>query len=709
MKKVLLILSAIFVFSASKADEGMWVLKELNRQSAARMQELGFTFPIDSIYREKNASLKDAVVIFGGGCTGVAVSPDGLIFTNHHCGYDAIQKHSSVEHDYLKNGFVSQSNDEELYTEDLTVSFLQKTEDVTGEVTKGITANTTESERNNIIDSLSNEILKPYKEDPFLSARIVPFYSGNKYYLVVYQVFKDVRMVLAPPSSIGKFGGDADNWQWPRHTGDFSVFRVYANKENQPAEYSKDNVPYTPKYNVPVSLKGYKDKDYAMTIGYPGSTERYLSSWGITQMVESENIPRIEVRTIKQDIWKDAMNADDATRIKYAVKFSRSSNYWKNAMGMNQALTKLHVLDQKQALESRLSTWIGSNPSAKAKYGNVLSDLEKAYTSSMEPQAIATYFGETFNNGIELVRYAAFVEAASTNKAENQDLLGFVQKHLTETYKDYDPALDKKVMVALLKNYRDKVPAQYLPDVYNVIDKKFKGNYEKYADWVYSNSKFTNVSDIEKLVENGVDKNFQKDPAIQLVNSVNDVRSKIIETMSAYYPTMDENSRKYMAALMEMEPGKAFSPDANFTQRLSYGTVGGYSPADAVEYDFYTTTKGVFQKENPNDPEFAVQDYILQDLSNKQWGKYADADKTMHVNFLSNNDITGGNSGSPVFNGQAELIGLAFDGNWDALSGDVVFSPDMQRTINVDIRYVLYTIDKIMNCPRLIEELDIKQ
>lgn len=709
MKKVLLILSAIFVFSASKADEGMWVLKELNRQSAARMQELGFTFPIDSIYSEKNASLKDAVVIFGGGCTGVAVSPDGLIFTNHHCGYDAIQKHSSVEHDYLKNGFVSQSNDEELYTEGLTVSFLQKTEDITSEVTKGITANTSEKERNEIIDSLSTEILKPYKEDTFLNARIVPFYSGNRYYLVVYQVFKDVRMVLAPPSSIGKFGGDADNWQWPRHTGDFSVFRVYANKENQPAEYSNDNVPYTPKYNVPVSLKGYKDKDYAMTIGYPGSTERYLSSWGITQMVESQNIPRIDVRTIKQDIWKNAMNADDATRIKYAVKFSRSSNYWKNAMGMNQALKKLHVLDQKQELESRLSRWIESNPSAKAKYGDVLSILEEAYTSSMKPEAIATYFGETFNNGIELVRYASVVEAASKNESDKQDLKGFVQKKLTETYKDYDPALDKKIMVALLKNYRDKVPAQYLPDVYKVIDQKFKGNYEKYAHWVYSNSKFTNLSDIEKLVEKGVDKNLGKDPAIQLVNSVNDIRLKVIEEMSVYYPTIDENSRKYMAALMEMEPDKAFSPDANFTQRLSYGTVGGYSPADAVEYDFYTTTKGVFQKENPNDPEFAVQDYILQDLSNKQWGQYADADTTMHVNFLSNNDITGGNSGSPVFNGQAELIGLAFDGNWDALSGDVVFSPDMQRTINVDIRYVLYTIDKIMNCHRLIEELDIKK
>lgn len=705
MKKILFLLSALFIVTtSSKADEGMWVLKELNRQSAARMQELGFTFPIDSIYSEENASLKDAVVIFGGGCTGVAVSSDGLIFTNHHCGYDAIQKHSSVEHDYLKNGFVSQSNDDELYTEGLTVSFLKKTQDITNEVTKGITDDMSEQERNNIIDSLSLQIVQPYQEDPFLNARIVSFYAGNKYYLVVYEVFKDVRMVLAPPSSIGKFGGDTDNWQWPRHTGDFSVFRVYANKDNKPAEHSKDNVPYKPKYNVPVSLKGYKDKDYAMTIGYPGSTERYLSSWGITQMVESQNKPRIEVRTVKQNIWKDAMNTDDATRIKYAVKFSRSSNYWKNAMGMNQALEKLHVLEQKQALEDNLNKWINNHELTKRKYGNVLTDLSNTYLSSMEPVAIATYFSETFNNGIELVRFASIVDGEHNNDTLSDRAISL----LKDVYKDYDPQLDKKVMVALLKLYKEKVPAQYLPDVYNVIEKKFKGNYEKYANWVYDNTKLTNMQDLKSLLAKKSKKDLEKDPAIQLISSVDIVRTQILNTLSEYYNVIEENSRKYMAALMEMEPEKAFSPDANFTQRLSYGSVGGYSPADAIEYDYYTTTKGVFQKESPSDPEFTVQDYVLQNLIQEQWGEYADEDGTMHVNFLSNNDITGGNSGSPVFNSKAELIGLAFDGNWDALSGDLVFSPAMQRTISVDIRYVLYTIDKIMNCPRLIQELDLR-
>lgn len=707
MKKIFLLFGVFLSITSIYADEGMWLLKELNKQSATRMQDLGFTFPIDSIYSENNASLKDAVVIFGGGCTGVAVSDQGLIFTNHHCGYDAIQKHSSVEHDYLKNGFVSQSNGDELYTEGLTVSFLQKTEDVTDQVTIGITDDMIEKDRNAIIDSLSTQLLDQYKDNEFLKARIVPFYTGNKYYLVVYEVFKDVRMVFAPPSSIGKFGGDTDNWQWPRHTGDFSVFRVYANKDNQAANYSADNVPYKPKYSVPISLKGYKDKDYAMTIGYPGSTDRYLPSWGIWQMMESENIPRIEVRTIKQDIWRKAMNADDAIRIKYSVKFSRSSNYWKNAMGMNQALRRLHVLEDKQLLEARLADWIAKNPEAQAKYGDMLSDLDKAYSESMEPVKIATYFSETFNNGIELVRLANIINSLNLDNRDAAVIA--IRTKMADIYKDYDPTLDKEVMPALLRFYAEKVPAQYLPSIYQTIDKKFKGDYEKYADWVFKNSKLTNINSLEELISQKSIKDIEKDPAIELANSVSQCRKLIGESVLPYYPIIDKNARKFMAALMEMEPEKAFSPDANFTQRLSYGSIGGYNPADAVSYDYYSTTKGIFEKEKANDPEFGVQQYILDNLKAENWGDYADQDGTMHVGFLSNNDITGGNSGSPVFNGSAELIGLAFDGNWEALSGDIVFEPNLQRTISVDIRYVLYTIDKIMGSNRLIKELNIQK
>lgn len=706
MRKIFFLLSSILFLSTAHADEGMWLLKELNRQSASRMQELGFTFPIDSLYSEQNPSLKDAVVIFGGGCTGVTVSKEGLIFTNHHCGYDAIQKHSSVSHDYLKDGFVSQTKADELYTEGLTVSFLKKTEDVTKQITQGVTDKMSELDRNNIVDSLSLQILSKYKDDEFLRARIVPFYTGNKYYLVVYEVFKDVRMVFAPPSSIGKFGGDTDNWQWPRHTGDFSVFRVYANRDNHAANYSIDNIPYNPAYYVPVSIKGYKDKDYAMTIGYPGSTERYLSSWGIEQMVESENIPRIEVRTVKQDIWKKAMNSDDATRIKYSVKYSRSSNYWKNAIGMNKALEKLNVLDQKRALESHLNDWIMGSTVNKIKYADVLPSLKDAYSATDKAVKIGTYFAETFNNGIELVRFATIIN--SSGLTDREELATFAQTRLTDLYKDYVPELDKQVTVALLKLYAEKVPENYLPGVYETIRKQFKGDYNKYADWVFKNSKFTNIEDLQNILRKGTDKDLKKDPAIELANSVAECRFKITDQLENYYPIIDKGARKYMAALMEMEPTKAFSPDANFTQRLSYGSIGGYKPADAVEYDYYSTTIGVLEKEDPNSPEFAVQSYILDDLRAKQWGQYADEDGSMHVGFLSNNDITGGNSGSPVFNGKAELIGLAFDGNWEALSGDIVFEPELQRTISVDIRYVLYTIDKIMNCHRLIEELEIR-
>lgn len=706
MKKPLILLGALFLAMAAKADEGMWLLKELNRQSAARMQELGFTFPIDSVYSEENPSLKDAVVIFGGGCTGVAVSQQGLIFTNHHCGYDAIQKHSSVEHDYLKDGFVSQKQNEELYTEGLNVSFLKKTEDVTSRVTAGLTASTSEIDRQHQIDSISTDILKEYKGNEFLKASIESFYSDNKFYLVVYEVFKDVRMVFAPPSSVGKFGGETDNWMWPRHTGDFSVFRVYANKDNQPAKYSEDNVPYQPKYSVPVSLKGYEDNSYAMTIGYPGSTDRYLSSWGITHMVESGNKPRIEVRTEKQNIWKKAMNASDAVRIKYASKYARSSNYWKNAIGMNAALEKLGVVAEKEELESEFLNWLSSNPAVQDKYDTALPLLQTAYQETMEPAKVSTYLTETFLRGIEIVQLANTVVLSKADSLPSK--IAALNRVLPELYKNYEPELDKEVAVALLKLYGDKVTdKEYIPEVYQTINGKFKGDYAKYVDWVYSNTAFTSYDKVMDLVQKNDQKKLNNDPAVILAKSVNVCRKALVEELLPYSQSMDRGARLFLAGLLEMNPDKAYSPDANFTQRLSYGSVGGYKPADAVEYDYYSTTQGVFEKEDPTNPEFTVQQYIMDDLRAENWGQYADKDGALHVNFLSNNDITGGNSGSPVFNGQAELIGLAFDGNWEALSGDLVFEPKLQRTISVDIRYVLYTIDKVMKCPRLIEELKV--
>lgn len=708
MRKLFLLLAVSLTVIGAKADEGMWLLKELNKQSMARMKELGFQFPADSIYSETNPSLKDAVVIFGGGCTGVAVSNQGLIFTNHHCGYGAIQKLSSVEHDYLKDGFVSQTFGEELPAEGLTVSFLQKTEDITDFVTSTILADDSEEVRSEKIDSLSEVYLEQYKGNSFLRAQVIPFYSHNKYYAVIYEVFKDVRLAFTPPSSVGKFGGETDNWMWPRHTGDFSVFRVYANKDNSAADYSPDNVPYQPKYSVPVSLKGYQEKDYAMTIGYPGSTERYMTSWGINQMVESEHKPRIEVRGAKQEVWKKDMNASDAIRIKYASKYAGSSNYWKNAMGMNEAIAKLGVIKDKEQLESQFSKWVSSKPALKAKYGETLPLLKDGYTSTMEMAKVQTYLFETFYNGIEITRFANTAIAIDKMDKSAEEKADDLKRRLTPLYKDYEPALDRKVMPVLLKIYAERVPAEYLPSVYATIADQFGGDYDKYAEWFYNNTKFTNLDAAAALIGSGDQEAINNDPAIAFANSIQPCLNKLRESFAPYYPQIDKGSRLFMAGLMEMEPNKTFYPDANFTQRLSYGSIGGYKPADAVIYDYYSTSKGVLDKQVPNDPEFNVQQYILEDLAGGDFGEYANkADGKMYVNFLSNNDITGGNSGSPVFNGNAQLIGLAFDGNWESLSGDILFEPDLQRMISVDIRYVLYTIDKVMKCPRLIKELKI--
>lgn len=708
MKKLCFLFTLFLSVLVVKADEGMWLLKELNRQNVARMQELGFTFPIDKLYDENNASLKDAVVIFGGGCTGVVVSQQGLIFTNHHCGYGSIQKLSSVEHDYLKNGFKADRFQDELPADGLTVSFLSSMREVTDEILSKIPSVLSEIQRELAIDSISEILTQEFENNPFKSARIVPFYAGNKYYMVVYDVFRDVRLVVTPPESVGKFGGETDNWMWPRHTGDFSVFRVYADQNNQPAEFDPANVPYKPRYVVPVSLDGYRKGSYSMTIGYPGRTQRYMSSWGIQQMVESENKPRIEVRGVKQEIWWNDMTKSDETRIKYASKYAGSSNYWKNAIGMNEAIDRLNVIAEKKELENRLSSWIESDPARKEKYGNTLRTLEEAYTNSNEIAKYTTYFLETFQNGIEIIRFANTI-LQFNNKATEQEKQEFINDRILRAYKDYDPELDKKVLPALMKLYAERVPKQYHPDVYETINKKFKGNYEKYAEWLFKNSKFTNLDDLLTLLKSADTKRLTKDPAMQLALSVKDMGYELSSQMMSDYEKILRGEREFMAALMEMNPDKAFSPDANFTQRLSYGSIKGYAPRDAVWYDYFSTTKGVMEKYKPGDPEFDLRPFVIEALKKGDFGPYGDENGNMRTCFLSDNDITGGNSGSPVFNGKAELIGLAFDGNWESLSGDILFEPEMQRTISVDIRYVLFIIDKVMNAPHIVQELTIME
>ena len=708
MKKLWAVLLLLVASGQVFADEGMWVLKELNKQNLERMKELGFTPSYELLYSETHPCVANAVVIFGGGCSGITVSNEGLIFTNHHCGFGSIQQLSSVEHDYLKDGFVSQSKEEELPVPGLTVRYLRETVDVSDRINSQIASIKEEHLRLAGADSIGQAMADSVGNTEFQAADVVPFYNNNKYFLIVYDVFNDVRMVFAPPSSVGKFGGDTDNWMWPRHTGDFSVFRVYAGADNKPAAYSKDNKPYQPKYVAEVSLQGYQDKDYAMTIGFPGSTDRYLCSWGVQQRIEDSNKPRIEVRGIKQAIWKDAMLKSDEVRIKYASKYAGSSNYWKNSIGMNKGLANLKVIDRKREEEAAFAAWVAQDAKRKEVYGDVLSLLEKGYTSSSEYKKISTYLGEAFLSGAEIVKLARMIQSVDVKGSTPEEIDIFLEDNIKSFFKDYDASLDRKVLAAMMKIVKERVPAENLPDIYKKVDKKYKGDYEKYAADVFKKTSILSYDNIASMLKDPKKyAKLKKDPAAELSLSVLISLFELQQLTGDSYYDIAKGERLYFAGLKEMHPEKAFASDANFTMRVSYGSIGGYRPYDAAWYDYYTTQKGIFEKENPESDEFWVQPEILNLIRSKDFGQYANKDGELQLCFLSNNDITGGNSGSPVFDKNARLIGLAFDGNWEAMSGDIAFEPDLQRTISVDIRYVLYMIDKWGKCPRLIEELKL--
>ncbi|MDD3062134.1 MAG: S46 family peptidase [Massilibacteroides sp.] len=708
MKKLWAVLFLLIGVGQIYADEGMWVIKELNKQNLERMKELGFNPSYEQLYSETDPCLTNAVVIFGGGCTGITVSKEGLVFTNHHCGFGAIQQLSSIDHDYLKDGFVSQSKTDELPVPGLSVRYLRETVDVSDRILAQISSIEQEYLRLAAADSIGKAICDSIGENEFLAADVVPFYNNNKYFLVVYDVFRDVRMVFAPPSSVGKFGGDTDNWMWPRHTGDFSVFRVYANAENKPAEYESSNQPYVPRYVAEVSLAGYVDKDYAMTIGFPGSTDRYLCSWGVKQRIENSNIPRIRVREVKQAIWKEAMNASDAVRIKYASKYAGSSNYWKNSIGMNRGLENLNVIERKQQEEAAFIKWANEMPERKAKYGDVMNFLEKGYTSTNEYREVYTYLSEAFMSGTEIVRLARMIQGFDQKGSTPEELDVFLTDRVRSFFKDYEAGLDQKVLAAMMQVVKENVPPRFLPDVFPKIDKKYKGNYVKYAADVFKKSKLTTYEGVKELMSSP--KKYAKlknDPAAELSLSTMIMLFEMQQFIGESQYDIDKGERLYFAGLKEMNPEKALSSDANFTMRLSYGSIGGYHPYDATWYDYFSTDKGVLEKEDPNSDEFWVQKEILDLIRSREFGQYGNGNGTMNLCFLSNNDITGGNSGSPVFDKNARLIGLAFDGNWEAMSGDIAFEPDLQRCIAVDIRYVLFMIDKWGKCPRLIKELTL--
>lgn len=707
LKYILIVACSLFTLTG-RADEGMWMLGNLNKQTRKAMKELGLQMPADKLYNPKKPSLKDAVVSFGGFCSGVVVSEDGLVFTNHHCGFSSVQQHSSVEHDYLKNGFVAHSRAEELPNPELYVRFLLRTEDVTKRVLGAVKPSMSEMERSSAVDSMMMVIGGEVSlKDSTLLGVVDAYYGGNEFWLSVYRDFNDVRLVFAPPSSVGKFGWDTDNWIWPRHTGDFCVFRIYADRKNRPADYSPDNVPYHPEYVAPISLDGYKEGSFCMTIGYPGSTERYLSSFGIEEMMNNSNQAQIDIRGVKQAIWKREMDSKDSIRIKYASKYDESSNYWKNSIGVNRAIRKLGILDKKREMEQEIRRWIQQNPEEREKLLQLFTDLELNYKNRQEVNRAQAYFIESFLYGPELVQLALKILNFDFEGEQKAVIAGL--KDIVEQYSNLDLDIDKEVFTALLKEYRSKVDTIFLPEIYHTIAQKYDGNEKAFVDSLYASSELTTPRGLKRFLERDTTYQIFDDPAISL--GIDMLTMLFDMNMQTQAPATEiiRGERLLNGAIRRMYASRNFYPDANSTMRLSFGTVCGYTPFDGAEYDYYTTTKGVLEKVKAHvgDVDFAVQPELVSLLSSRNFGRYADEKGEMKVCFISNNDITGGNSGSAMFNSKGELLGLAFDGNWEAMSSDILYEPKMQRTIGVDVRYILFMIEKYGKAGNLIKELNI--
>ncbi len=691
MKKISLLLavSMLLSFMPVKADEGMWLLPLLEKLNANKMKELGCQLTPEEIYSINNSSLKDAIVQFGGGCTAEIVSNQGLLFTNHHCGYSAIQKLSSVEHDYLNNGYWAMNLKEELPAKGLSVTFVERFIDVTKRINKVLDKCTTDQEKQAAVEAELKKIEEEITaNDKTLEVNFTDFYNGNAYYVITTRTFKDIRFVGAPPSSIGKFGADTDNWVWPRHTGDFSVFRIYADKNNNPAEYSEENVPYTPKQSLKISLKGIKEGDFSMIVGFPGRTTRFMLSEEAREKQEITNAISIYVRGEKQDIWMEDMLADQKVRIQYSNKYANSSNGWKKWMGMNETFDKLNVIGRRVEQEKEFNEWANANKKRSAKYGTVVEEINKAVKERAEIVYAYSYIAESVS-AIELIKATAM---RRPGQIEN-------------FYKDYSVDTDRKLAKKMLSIYKEKVDAKYLPAFYERIEKEFGGNIDNFVDFIYDNSDFTSLEKYQAAKESG--KNLKEDPASVLRA---DIYVIVQNVMTPYMESMGkvaELKSTYVAGILEMQGNNATYPDANSTMRLTYGQVLPYSPRDAVQYGYITTLDGVMEKEDPDNWEFVVPERLKELWKAKDFGEYALENGKMPVAFLCNCDITGGNSGSPVLNAKGELTGLAFDGNWEAMSGDVIFEPELQRCINVDIRYVLFIIDKYGKAGYLLDEMDI--
>lgn len=702
-----LILSLLCMTSFVFADEGMWFVGNLSKQTQQAMKQKGASLRNKKLYNEKRPSLKDAVVSFGGFCSGVMVSEDGLLFTNHHCGFNAIHELSSLETNYIKDGFVAERLVDELPCPDLYVSFLVSTQEVTDRVLSSVTKNMTEAQRNQVVDSIMLVIESEYSaKKPDLIYKVDAFYGGNEYWLSVYQNYYDVRLVFAPPSSVGKFGWDTDNWVWPRHTGDFSVFRVYADEKNQPADFSEENKPYHPKYVAPISLKGYEEGDFCLTLGYPGSTHRYLSSFGIEELLYGPNQALIDVRGVKQGLWKEAMNKDEKIQANYASKYAKSSNYWKNAIGQKQSIKDRRIIEQRQEQETNLQNCIESDATERNQNLRLLTELNLNYLQRREVSKAMAYFGECFMNGPELTQLS--LEILNFDYEGEEDVVKKSINNFLTRYDELDLALDKEVFVAMLKLYHEKIDPIYYPQVYQSIAVDYNDSIELYVEDLYTKSILTTPKGLHTLLADSLN-TFYDDPAVNLVMDLLVKYYDLNFSVTQSTHEINKLEREYNRLIRSCNPDNYYS-DANFTMRLSYGTVASYSPADGVDYSYYTTSKGVFEKIKayPDDPDFHVSSLVQNLLKQKDFGRYGNAKGELPVCFISDNDITGGNSGSAMFNGKGELLGLAFDGNWEAMSSDYSYEPKLQRCIGVDVRYILFLMEHSQKAARLLNELKIK-
>jgi hypothetical protein len=712
-----LLILTVFLAPYLKADEGMWIPLLIEKYNIKLMQEKGFKLSAEDIYSVNKACMKDAIVQFGNGCTGELISPEGLLITNHHCGYGQIQKHSTLEHDYLTNGFWAISKEYELPNPGLYVTFLKRMEDVTEQVMKGVTTLMKDRERDSIINSNTEKIKRTATEGTNMSVVVRPFYMGNQYFLFVNEVFRDIRLVGAPPSAIGKFGGETDNWIWPRHTGDFSLFRIYANKENKPAEYSKDNVPYKPVYHFPISLKGIKEGDFTMVFGYPGSTAEYVPSYHVDMIKNYFNPKMISIRTKKIEIMEAAINSDPLIRIQYSAKKTGIANSWKKWIGENQGLEKMDIIEKKRDYEKKLSVWIEADTGRNFKYGTILPKYKELYSLLNEFNIANSYTNEAFfSTGIEAVGFARrinqLVELIKTGGDPDQIIVEKI--NLMETgnsfFENYNKTVDKKLFVSIMEMYEENLNINWQAPEYIRIKNACEGDFSSVVDKIYEKTVFADKQKFEALVKglnsSGL-KKLYRDPFYRLATSVENflsenVRPELIRISGEILKL----SRDYMTAQMEFDKEKIFYPDANSTLRIAYGNVKGYYSRDGVYFKYFTTLKGIMEKDNPEIYDYDVPDKLKELYKSRDYGRYAQNGE-IPVCFIANNHTTGGNSGSPVIDAEGHLIGINFDRAWEGVASDMAFNPDQSRNISLDIRYALFIIDKFAGAGYLLNEMTI--